>query len=94
MKYFSVYGCIDTASRKVIWLRICTDNCDPKRTTRWCFDYLFEKRIVPERLRIDKSFGTGNMATIHPFLRSGHGDLGNPSKSAIDKRENPYQLPI
>ena len=89
-----MYGCIDTASRKVIWLRIFTDNCEPKRTARWCFDYLFEKRIVPERLRIDKSFGTGNMRTIHPFVRSGHGDLGNPSNSTIDKRENPYQLLI
>ena len=94
MKYFSVYGCIHIAGRKVIGLCFCTDNCDPKRNAGWCFDYLFEKRIVPERLRIDKSFGTGNMTTIHPFLRSDHVDLRNPSKSAIDKRENPYQLLI
>ena len=60
-----MHGCIDTASRKVIWLRICTDNSDPRRTARWCFDYLFEKRIVPETLRIDTSFGIGNMTTIH-----------------------------
>ena len=40
-------GCIDTASRKVIW----PGNCGPKRTARWYFNYLFQKRIVPKRLR-------------------------------------------
>ena len=78
-----VYGCIDTAIRKVIWLRIWTDNCDPKRITKWYFDYLFKKRIVPARFRVDKGSEIGDMATIHTFLRSGHGDLEGPSENVI-----------
>ena len=79
----SVYGCIGTASRKVISPRICTDNCDPKRVARWYFDDLFEKRIVLARLRIDKGSETGVTATMHTILRSGHGNLEDPSESVI-----------
>ena len=63
----SVYGCINTASHKVIWT-YCTDKCDPKRIARWYFDYLFDKRIEPARLRIDKGSETGDIATMHTFL--------------------------
>ena len=68
------YGYIDTASRKVIWLCIWNDNCDPKRVARLYFNYLFEKITVPPILRIHKVSETGNMTTMHSFLRSGHGD--------------------
>ena len=78
-----VYGCIDTASRKVNLLRIWTDNCDPKITARWYFDYLFEKRIVQAKLRIDRGSEIGNMATIHTFLRSDHGDLEDTLERVI-----------
>ena len=63
----SVYGCINTASHKVIWT-YCTDKCDPKRIARWYFDYLFDKRIETARLRIDKGSETGDIATMHTFL--------------------------
>ena len=78
-----VYGCIDTASRKVISLRICTNTCDPKRVVGWYFDYLFEKRIVLARLRIDKVSETGVTATMHTILRSGHCKLEDLSESVI-----------
>ena len=32
-----MHGCIDTASCKVIWLRIWTDKSDPKRIARMIF---------------------------------------------------------
>ena len=63
----SVYGCINTASHKVIWT-YCTYKCDPKKIARWYFDYLFDKRIEPARLRIDKGSETGDIATMHTFL--------------------------
>ena len=78
-----VYGCIDTASRKVISLRICTNTCDPKRVVGWYFDYLFEKRIVLARLRIDKVSETGVTATMHTILRSGHCKLEDLSESVM-----------
>ena len=88
----SVYGCIDAVSRKVIWLRIWTDNCNPKRIVRWYFDYLFEKIIVTARLRTDKSSETGDMATMHAILRNGHGDLEDPFESVIFGKSTANQI--
>ena len=37
---FAIYGSIDTARRKILWLKIWTGNSDPKRIGRWYSDYL------------------------------------------------------
>eukprot|EP00794_Sanderia_malayensis_P021019 gene21019-23072_t len=50
----SVYGCLDTASRKILWLRIWTDNCDPQHVGRWYLEYLYQSRLAPSMIRIDK----------------------------------------
>ena len=39
----AIYGSIDTASRKILWLKIWTGNSDPKRMGRWYLDYLYEE---------------------------------------------------
>ena len=35
----AIYGCIDTASRKLFWLRIWVSNFDPQVTGRWYLEY-------------------------------------------------------
>jgi len=71
----AIYGCIDTASRKIVWLKAWDSNSRPALPGRWYFDYLFESRILPNRIRMDKGTETGTLATIHAFLRGLHGDL-------------------
>ena len=70
-----VYGCIDTASRKLLWLRVWTGNSDPKLIGRFYLDYLYESRMIASKIRIDKGTETGKMATLHAFLRRHHGDM-------------------
>ena len=70
-----VYGCIDTASRKLLWLRVWTGNSDPKLIDRFYLDYLYESRMIARKIRIDKGTETGKMATLHAFLRRHHGDM-------------------
>ena len=55
------YGCMDSASRKLFWLRVWTNSCDPKLVARWYFDYLYERRIIASIIRIDKGTETGDM---------------------------------
>ena len=43
----AIYGCIDTASRKILWLKIWVTNSDPKRIGYWYLEYLYETRILP-----------------------------------------------
>ena len=75
MFLLAFYGCLDTASRKLLWLRIWTSNCNPKVVGRWYLDYLYEARVIPAMLRVDRDSDTGIMATMHAFLRRHHGDM-------------------
>ena len=61
----AIYGCIDTASRKLLWLKVWVSNSDPK----WYLEYLYETRLMAAMLRVDKGTETGVMATMHSFLR-------------------------
>ena len=66
----AVYGCLDSASRKLLWLRIWTTNSDPKVVGRWYFEHLYETKMIAQNLRIDKGTETGEMATMYAFLMS------------------------
>lgn len=78
----AIYGCIDTASRKIIYLKAWTGNSDPKIVAKWYFDYLNEKRIIACNLRMDKGTETGDMATLHAYLRGLQGEA-NPVDTII-----------
>ena len=70
-----VYGCMDTASRKLLWLKVWVSNHDPKLIGRWYLEHLYETKIISVMLRVDKGTETGTMATIHAFLRRHHNDM-------------------
>ena len=65
----AIYGRIDTASGKILWLKIWVTNSVPQRIGYWYLEYLYETRILPwylmTYLRIDKGTETGMMATMH-----------------------------
>ncbi|CAH3107426.1 unnamed protein product [Porites lobata] len=71
------------ASRKLLWLRIWVTNSDPKVIGRWYLEYLYEARIMPSMIRLDRGTETGTMATIHAFLRRNHDDMDDPCESII-----------
>lgn len=88
----AIYGCIDTASRKILWLKIWVSNSDPQRIGYWYLEYLFETGLLPWYLRIDKGTETGTMATMHAYL---HQLLGttNPSDTIIYGPSTSNQVP-
>ena len=65
---FAIYGCLDTASRKLLWLRVWTSNFNPKVVTRWYIDYLYETRVMAAMLRVDRGTETGVNNGYHAFL--------------------------
>ena len=71
----AIYGCIDTASRKILWLRCWTSNSKPEIIERWYLEYLYESKKLPCYLRMDKGTETGVMATMQCFLRQHHNDI-------------------
>ena len=79
----AIYGCIDTASRKIMWLRIWTTNSDPRVVGRWYLEHLMETRTIPNMMRLDKGTETGTMATMHAFLRRHHDDGVDPVDTVL-----------
>ena len=72
----AVYGCIGTGSRKLLWSRVWVSNSNnPKVVGRWYLEYLYESKVMPSILRVDKGTETGIITTMHAFLRQSHGDM-------------------
>ena len=81
----AIYGCLDTASRKLLWLpsnHFGVTVCNPKVVGRWYLDYFYETRVIPAMLRVDRGSETAIMATMHAFLRRHHGDM-DPSDTVV-----------
>ena len=64
---------IDTARRKLLWIKVT--NRIPELVVRWYFEFLYETRVMPNYIRIDKGSATGTLAKMHCFLRRQHSDV-------------------
>ena len=78
----AVYGCMDTCSRKILWIRVWMSNSDPNIIGRFYREHLFKSRKIAAKLRLDRGSETGVMATMHAFLRQHHGDM-DPLETVI-----------
>ena len=76
----AVYRCYDTASRKVLSLKVWTSNSNPWLVGRWYFDHLYETNKISCIIRLDRGTETGVLASIHIFLRRRHGDIAPEDK--------------
>ncbi len=80
---FAIYGCVDTASRKLMWLRIWNTNSNPVLVGKWYLEALLESWTLPQYLHLDKGTETTTMSTIHAYLREKQGDLQDPTESIL-----------
>ena len=78
-----VYGCIDTFSRKVLFLNVCYSNSNPLLIGRVYLKYLFDTEMLPVNLRMARGTETGKLATIHVYLLNQHGLMDDPTDSII-----------
>ena len=79
----ALYGCLDTFSRKILFLHVWTGNSDPLVIGKFYMMYLNKAKIIPNYLRIDKGTETGVMASIHAYLSSKCGDMEDPTDAVI-----------
>ena len=71
----TIYGCIDTFSRKVLWAKVWIGNTDPKLIAHFYIEHLFKTRIVASRIRLNK--GDGHNACLCETETWGYGSSGN-----------------
>ncbi|PFX12374.1 hypothetical protein AWC38_SpisGene23687 [Stylophora pistillata] len=82
MSPLCIYGAQDTYSARINFLRIWTSNNNSKIIGKLYLDYLYECRVLPLTIRIDRGSETGIMATMHTFLRAQY-DQDNPVDSVL-----------
>ena len=46
----AVYGCLDSASCKILWLHIWVSNSDPKLIGYWYLQHIFETKQIASYL--------------------------------------------
>ena len=78
-----VYGCLDTFSRKILFLFVCFSNSDPNVIGKRYMKYLVETDMLPRYLRLDKGIETGKMCTIHAYLVDKLGLFADPIDSVV-----------
>ena len=78
-----VYGCIDTFSRKILFLFVCHSNSNPLIVSKVYLRYLFETEMLSRNLRVDRGTETGKMATIHVYLLNKHEVMNDPTDAII-----------
>ena len=61
----AIYGCIDTTSRKILWLKIWASNSDPQLIGHWYLEYVFESKVIASFMRLVKGTETGTIVTMH-----------------------------
>eukprot|EP00111_Clytia_hemisphaerica_P017474 TCONS_00051711-protein len=79
----AIYGCLDTFSRKIIFLKVWTSNSNPKIIGKFYTDFLLESGRIPRYLTLDKGTETGTMGTIHAYLIDKFGNFEDPVNAVL-----------
>ena len=77
----AIYGCIDTCSRKMLWIKVWVTNSNPIYPALWYVEHLRTSMVMPQHLRLDKGTETVEMAAIHAFLKGKTMGLGHAEAS-------------
>ena len=79
----AIYGCLDTFSRKIMFLKVWNGNSCPILIGKFYIEYLLDSRTLPIYLRLDQGTETGIIATIHAYLTGKFREFENPVDSVI-----------
>ena len=71
----AIYMCMDTASRKILFLMVWNSSINPIFVGRWYFEYLYKSKILSNYIRIDKDTETATLSTMHAYLSSLQADV-------------------
>ena len=71
---FSVHGCIDGFSRRLIWLEVGPTNKNPEVIAKYYLDAVLQTGGVPQKIRSDDGNENSSVEALQIFLRSQHND--------------------
>ena len=71
---FSIHGCIDGYSRRLIWLEVGPTNKNPEVVAKYYLDSIRQVGGIPRKIRSDDGTENCVIEAIHTFLRSSDND--------------------
>jgi hypothetical protein len=71
---FSIHGCIDGFSRRLIWLEVGPTNKNPEVIGKYYLDATLQIGGVPQKMRSDDGTENSIVEALQIFLRSQHDD--------------------
>ena len=78
-----IYGCIDTFSRKNLFLFVCISNSNPLVVGKMYIEHLLQTKLLSTYLRIYQGTETGKMAAIYAYLVNKTGIMDDDTDSII-----------
>ena len=72
---FSIHGCIDGFSRKIIWLEVGTTNKMPEVVAKYYLDAVSNIQGIPQKIKADDGTEHSLIQPIHLYL----GSVANPN---------------
>ena len=71
----AIYANIDAASIKLLWIKRWVTNRIPELVAQWYFQFIYETRVTPNSIRIDKGSETSTLSEMIYFLRRQQSDV-------------------
>ena len=67
---FSIHGCVDGFSRRILWLEVQRSNKNPRLMARYFLDYVKAAHGCPARVYTDRGTENGLIAAMQCYLRA------------------------
>lgn len=67
---FSIHGCIDGFSRRLLWLEVASTNINAEVIAKYYLDAVKQVGGLPRKIRSDDRTENSLVAALHTFLRS------------------------
>ena len=80
---FSLHGCIDGISRRLIWLEVSSSNKKPEIIGKFYLDAVRQLQNIPKKLKADDGTEHVIIQPIHIFLRDSVGDKNSVNSFSI-----------
>ena len=80
---FSLHGCIDGISRRLIWLEVSSSNKKPEIIGKFYLDAVRQLQNIPKKLKADDGTEHAIIQPIHIFLRDSVGDKNSVNSFSI-----------
>ena len=80
---FSLHGCIDGFSRRLIWLEVSSSNKKPEIIGKFYLDAVRQLQSIPKKLKADDGTEHAIIQPIHILLRDAVGDNNSVNSFSI-----------